>query len=431
MLSVFSVVLLWSVLMCLVFDFRFGAYMRTLYICYFGLREPLVQAQVLPYLRELIKDGIDVYLMTFEPSLRESWSEEEKTQWKDRLQEEGIEWNALAYHKRPSLPATLYDIAAGTIKTVMMAGREKIDVLHARTHIPMAMVLLARLFVSVKTVFDIRGLLADEYVDAGIWRKTSTIFRVVKWLERSGIVKADQIIVLTESMREWLIKEYSIGPTKIEVIPCCVDFSRFAGFRKGDQPNKVPSERLEVAYAGSVTGLYMLEEMGKFFLALRKQWPETFLRILTVSPAVAAAERLRRAGLSDDDFWIGAVPPDEVPYHLKRSMLGLSFRKPAFSQIAVSPTKIPEYLAMGIPVVTNAGIGDTDRILKNDGVGVIVEGFHEDAYLRAVEELKELLGDPELPRRCKRSAGRWFDIEEVGGVRYRRVYRKLFDLKRL
>ena len=30
---------------------------KTLYICYFGLREPLVQTQVLPYLRELLREG--------------------------------------------------------------------------------------------------------------------------------------------------------------------------------------------------------------------------------------------------------------------------------------------------------------------------------------------------------------------------------------
>jgi len=31
---------------------------KTLYICYFGLREPLVQTQVLPYLREIGKGGV-------------------------------------------------------------------------------------------------------------------------------------------------------------------------------------------------------------------------------------------------------------------------------------------------------------------------------------------------------------------------------------
>ena len=38
-----------------------------LYICYFGLREPLVQTQVLPYLRELARGGVRMSLLTFEP----------------------------------------------------------------------------------------------------------------------------------------------------------------------------------------------------------------------------------------------------------------------------------------------------------------------------------------------------------------------------
>ena len=42
--------------------------MRSLYLCYFGLREPLVQTQVLPYLRQLSRSGIEVGLLTFEPN---------------------------------------------------------------------------------------------------------------------------------------------------------------------------------------------------------------------------------------------------------------------------------------------------------------------------------------------------------------------------
>ena len=40
---------------------------RSLYICYFGVREPLVQTQVLPYLRELVDElSLEVHLLTFE-----------------------------------------------------------------------------------------------------------------------------------------------------------------------------------------------------------------------------------------------------------------------------------------------------------------------------------------------------------------------------
>ena len=50
---------------------------RTLYLCYFGLREPLVQTQVLPYLKQLAAAGIRVSLLTFEPHLRSAWTKQE------------------------------------------------------------------------------------------------------------------------------------------------------------------------------------------------------------------------------------------------------------------------------------------------------------------------------------------------------------------
>ena len=58
----------------------------------------------------------------------------------------------------------------------------------------MAMALLAQRFVRVKMIFDIRGLMAEEYADAGIWPHDSLRFRMVKKLERAGIRHADQIL---------------------------------------------------------------------------------------------------------------------------------------------------------------------------------------------------------------------------------------------
>jgi glycosyltransferase involved in cell wall biosynthesis len=400
--------------------------MRTLYLCYFGLREPLAQTQVLPYLRELNRGAIDVVLLTFEPGWPHSWAEKERLDWQAKLQEDGISWKALAYHKKPSLLATVYDIAAGALAAARIARREKIDVLHARAHIPLVMALLAQKLWGSKIIFDIRGLIADEYVDAGVWKEGSLVYKVIKWIERLGVRKADQVVVLTERMSGWLVNNLKADPAKIEVIPCCVDFSRFRAKVNGREAEADGSGRFEVVYAGSVTGLYMLEEMGRFFLVLRERYTNAYLRILTTSSAGAVSERLRRIGLKREDFWVGAVATSEVPYYLSRANVGLSFRKATFSQIAASPTKIAEYLAAGIPVISNAGVGDTDHILLSDQVGVIVEGFNRRAYDEAVRQLEDLLGGPELAERRRRSAYERFDLERVGGERYRRLYRKLF-----
>ena len=386
-----------------------------------------MQTQVLPYLRELGRGRITTHLLTFEPGWPHSWSDEERAGWRKRLQEQGIEWKALAYHRKPSALATLYDIFVGTLTAVRLARREKIEVLHARAHIPLVMALLARRLCGAKVIFDIRGLVADEYVDAGIWRESGRVYKTIKWIERIGIARADQIVVLTERMHDWLVENMMANPAKIEVIPCCADLSRFNGKSDGAKAETDKADRFEVVYAGSVTGLYLLEEMGRFFLALREKRPNAYLRILTASPSAEASETLRNLGLGVEDYWVGAIPPSEIPAYLRGAKIGLSFRKPTFSQIAASPTKIPEYLAAGIPVVSNAGIGDTDRILLDDRIGIVVKDFNRDAYDQAVSSLLELLDDTDLPNRCRRSAYERFDLEKVGVERYRRLYQRIFE----
>lgn len=385
-----------------------------------------MQTQVLPYLRELVAGGIEVFLLTFEHRLAERKPEGVESARKS-LAGEGIRWFHLPYHKRPSVPATAYDIAQGARVAVRLARRYEIDVLHARAHIPLAMALLARRLVKCKLIFDIRGLMAEEYADAGVWTERSAPFRAVKRLERAGIRKADQLVVLTKRMRAFLVERRLKSADAIEVIPCCVDFARFDE-RAGVETRTTATaeaERFEVVYAGSVTGLYLLEEMGRFFLEIRARRKGAFLRIMTQSSSEAARARLLSVGLKDEDFWVGAVKPAEVPAYLKRARLGLSFRKPTFSQIAASPTKVPEYLAAGLPVVCNAGIGDTDELLHDERVGVVVESLTNEALGKAAEKALALTGEPLMETRCIEAARKHFDLSKVGGVRYRNLYRRL------
>lgn len=396
---------------------------RTLYLCYFGLREPLVQTQVLPYLRELGAGGIEVFLLTFEAQPTEHWQPDELKAAREALGQDGIRWYSLPYHKRPSVPATAYDIAQGARMAVRLVRQHGINVLHARAHIPVAMALLARRVTKCRLIFDIRGLMAEEYADAKVWTENSAPFRAVKRLERAGIRRADQIVVLTRRMRDYLVERELKSAAQVEVIPCCVDFKRFD--ERAAAESRKASERFEVVYAGSVTGLYLLEEMGRFFLKIRERQAGAFLRIMTQSSSEEATARLLRAGLSADDFWVGAVKPSDVPAILSSARLGLSFRKRTFSQIAASPTKVPEYLAAGLPVVCNAGIGDTDELLTRERVGVIVESFDEERLAAAADEALALEREPSIGARCVEAARENFDLSKVGGVRYRNVYRRL------
>jgi glycosyltransferase involved in cell wall biosynthesis len=408
---------------------------KTLYICYFGLREPLVQTQVLPYLRELRDGGIKVFLLTFEPNAAKNWSNEDVAKQKKDLAAEGIEWAHLAYHKNPSVAATFFDIICGAWFARKLVRREKIDVIHGRSHVATLMGALVKKVSSrpLKLIFDIRGLLAEEYTDAGNWKEGGLLYRTVKKVERRLFKTSDAFVVLTERVRDILFPGsretgFDAGGRPVEVIPCCVDIERFeaAGNISRDEVLRELGleNRLVIAYVGSFGGWYMARETADFFKAARDHNDAAFALILTQSSPETIRPLLLERGYTESDFLIKKVSPAKIPRLLRASDLALSFIKPCYSKLSSSPTKIAEYLASGVPLVSNKNIGDVDALIAEDKVGVLIEDFSQESYLETIKELEDLYGNGKLAENCRQSAKNRFDLKNIGGVRYRRLYEK-------
>jgi glycosyltransferase involved in cell wall biosynthesis len=404
---------------------------KTLYICYFGLLEPLVQTQVIPYLREILKDDIDVTLLTFEPNFRKAWPRESIEGERKKMAEMEIDWHCLAYHKRLSVLATAYDVLRGTLFTRRFINKTNVDILHARVHIPALIGALARKLSSKKPklLFDIRGFFPEEYTDAGIWPEGGCLYRAAKRVERWLLKEADGFVVLTNRAKEILFPgagETDERGRPIEVIPCCVDLQRFDGVGESSRNNmrrKLGVEdRTVLTYVGSFGGWYLTDEMLNFFVTAHETDPSVFVLILTQRQQEAAVEKMRAAGFVDGDFLVTSASPDEIPQYLSAADTGVSFIKRCYSKQASSPTKNAEYLAAGRPIIANAGVGDVDELIKEAGAGVIVEHLDHENYLRAIEKLQSLRHPPDHYRQI---AEHRFDLQRVGGDRYRRLYRRL------
>ena len=410
---------------------------HTLYLCYFGLREPLVQTQVLPYLREIKKlSGLKVSILTFEPEVERKWTAEDIEKEKKKLADEGINWHFLKYHKRPSAPATFYDILCGAFFAWKLARKENVDVFHGRVHIPTLMGWIANKFLrrKPKLLFDIRGFFPEEYIDAGIWREDSAVYKVLKYLEKKLLRDSDGFVVLTEKAREILFPGSKESGTDergrpVEVIPCCVDLKRFRidpEKSRNEMREKLKiKDRFVIVYVGSFGGFYMTRETADFFHSAKKNDPQTFALILTQSDPEMIAPLLRERGFSPEDYFIRKVPPSEIPNYLSSADAALSFIKPSYSKLASSPTKNAEYLACGLPLIVNDKVGDTKEQVEDDRTGVVIGEFSASEFENALKKIDEIRADGESIQRSKDSAEKRFDLEKVGGARYRRLYSKL------
>lgn len=410
---------------------------HALYICYFGLREPLVQTQVLPYIREIKKiDNLKMSLLTFEPEFKKKWTTEKIEAEKQKLAAENINWYCLPYHKRPSAPATIYDTFCGAWFVWKMIRREKVDILHARVLVPALIGAIARKFSrqKPKLLFDIRGFFAEEYTDAGIWKENGWLYRAVKQVEKWILKESDGFVVLTEKAREILFPEsLDTGRDKfgrpVAVIPCCVDLDRFSSANETSRKEIRRKYNLEnrrvIIYVGSFGGWYLTDEILDFYQTAKEQDPQTFALILTQRDKEKVIENLRERGFSDADFLVETVSPSEIPKFLSAADVAFSFIKACYSKLSSSPTKIAEYLAGGVPIIANDGVGDVTQIITGEKVGAIVKTFDKKTYLQALGKVEELKETGDLSEKCRTSAREKFDLEEVGGTKYRSLYKRL------
>jgi glycosyltransferase involved in cell wall biosynthesis len=392
---------------------------RALYICYLTLADPLVRTQVVAYLAGLAERGHTIHLLTFETELSRS----RRRELRGEMAELGIGWHGLRYHKRPSLPATIYDTFMGAVVSASLVLRHRLQIVHARSHVPLAMALLARVVTRRKIVFDIRGLLAEEYADAGRWRRDGAAYRLTNWIQSVGLRRADGFVVLTERVRRELWGYQP--PTTAYVIPCCADFDRLSPGGADVRGELGLGEAPVMVYVGKLTGVYMDREMADFFVVARRAAPRLVFLVLTQSPPDSIVDELRQAEVPESAYRITSAASDAVGAYLAAADFAICFCHPKPSLIAASPTKIGEYLAAGLPVVSGPDVGDTDTLLAAEGAGVVVTAFGEAEYERAATAVLGLAAGDDTRDRCRAVAERVFSLREVGIPRYDALYRQL------
>ena len=406
---------------------------RVLFISYNGMLEPLGQTQVLPYLRELAKRGVKFTLLSFEKNKGSiTHGHHDYEILKRQLLEQGIEWHWLRYHQRPSLPATFFDVQAGVRYAGRLIQANRTELVHARSYIPATIALALKRKYRIKMIFDVRGLMGEEYVDAQRWTKGGLPYRVTKATEQRIFAATDAVVTLTE--RIWpIIKEWDgLRGRRVHhtVIPCCVDLTLFK-FNERERARLRAElglkDRLTLVYSGSLDGWYLTEQMADFFASVVRKRTDAHLLWLTMGSRERVQGLMRARGISDAHFSIRSVAPKEMPSYLSAGDIGISFIKRCFSKLASSPTKNGEYLACGLPIVINSGIGDSDSLVDQSQSAVVLDEVNDRESAAALGAIEKLLQEPNVKTKARAVAEKMFDLNSVGVERYARLYETLFQ----
>lgn len=269
---------------------------------------------------------------------------------------------------------------------------------------------------------------ADYMADCGEWDRTGLMYRLSRRMERRQIAHALALITVAHSYREHLIAT-GTPAERVMVAPCPVDLERFrfdperrARLRTG---LGATDEHLVGIYAGKFGGMYHDRTAYEVFArAARHLGPRFKLVVLTPEPREIVSDGLRSAGMPMEAAHVTCVPHDEVPGWLSAADLAFALYKRTPTSRYLSPVKIGEYWACGLPVLLTEGVADDGTIIRSEGIGGAVFDPLAGAEEAALDAVVRQLGEPGMRMRVRDMAVRHRSIALTEAA-YDRVFELL------
>jgi len=405
-----------------------------LFISYDGMTDPLGQSQVIPYLTGLSKFG---YQFTILSCGKPAKLEKNKNHIETILEPYSIKWVPITYHKRPPVFSSVYDVAMLKRKAAQLHAVEKFDMVHTRAGIPSLIGLWMKKKLGLKFLHDMREFYADSRVDGGMWKIDNffykTIYNYFKRKEDEEVEMSDGIVCLTYAA-EKIIKEWPHYNKEVilEVIPCSTDMALFDPEKINHQQKDKLKKELNisendfiVSYLGSIGGWYLTDEMMQFCKSISDKIPNTkFLFISPHEPETILAVA-KRFDITEERIIVKNAQRSEVPLLLSTSKYSIFFIKSCYSKQSSSPTKHGEIMAMGIPVVTNSGVGDVAEIVEKYQSGIVIKNLDKTNYDSYAEKLCTTNYDA---KRIRAGAQAFYSLENAI-QKYLKVYNHILGEK--
>lgn len=354
--------------------------MKLLYVTWDGPTHNYLEGLFFPIFAKLRAHGVSTHVLQF------SWDLPSfEAQVTAAAKAFGVGYEAHAVPRRPIQAATALAISTGAVQLVRSVRRTKADVVMPRAHIPGAMALLAAPLMRTGLVWDSDGLMPDERVDFGGWSTTGVNYRALRAVERSLLTRADAVLTRTEAGRAVLAERQTAR--RFVVVPNGKNADEFRPATTEERTivraslSLAPDAPLLI-YVGSIGPQYRPREMARLFAEVHRRRPDAHLLALTGAHA-QMADALRAAQLPSSSWTTRRVPASEVASLVRAADAGISFREPSLSMRAVCPIKIVEYLLSGVPVLSNAGVGDLDVLFARSRAGHLAPDFSP-AALRAL-----------------------------------------------
>ncbi|MEQ8925914.1 MAG: hypothetical protein RLO81_08885 [Fulvivirga sp.] len=346
-----------------------------LVFAYYSVKDPVFQSAVLGYLRKLrLPPGQYFVLLTFE-NYRFPLTADERIDFDKQFADLGIVWVTQTWRSGLfKILKKLLDLIETLILGVRLIYKYKIGTIYSEGFPGAILSHYLSLITGKRHIVHTYEPHAEYMLEGGTWNSTDWEFKVLKKMERIVAKKANGLITGTSAYKAHIDGwGYS---TEVHVIPSCIDTDlfRFYPDKRGNIRSEfsIADNEIVLVYLGKLGGMYMDDELFKFFRNCFESGNKFRFWIFTGDPHEEILSKFDKYSLPHHITLVRQLEPTEVPYYLSAADIGIVGVRPFPSKRYCSPIKTGEYWAAGLPVIIPRGIGDDFEIVESQNIGWVV-----------------------------------------------------------
>jgi glycosyltransferase involved in cell wall biosynthesis len=253
-----------------------------------------------------------------------------------------------------------------------------VAVVHGESQPATVAALTARALTRVPVVYDAHGVGPEEVeldgVSRGVPRKrvVAEVSLAREW-ERRCWWASDAVVAVSSALVRHLTETY--GPRdRAIVIPCATDAfpTSDRSCRSAVRKELGVADRDVFTYVGSLAPYQLAPDTLRWFAQVRQRRPSAFLLVVSQASRDAWDRLAREAGVPDHAYRVVAAPHHQVPDYVAAADVGLMLRAESAVNRVAFPTKLAEYLAAGVPVVTTDALHDPAKLVKDHRLGLVL-----------------------------------------------------------
>ncbi len=299
---------------------------------------------------------------------------------------------------------------------------KNIKLLHCRSYpITLAAIAIKKLK-NIKIIFDPRSDFPEENVTAGKWGINSLSFKIWKLLEKMYLRNSDKTIAIAKTYIGHF--EKICKDAKFSLVPNNVDtekFKRNKEFRQHFRSRHNMGEKdILFCYCGTLGDHWHNPETYASYI-IKFRALNLCHRFLFITPNIEILKNVfNQHRIKPEEYIVVHSKFEDVPKYLSAGDFGMVVMGQPKITMAI---KTAEYLAMGLPVITNSNLAGAKEIVEENSVGVV----HDiDSNLAKLQQfIEEFIQNRErISVTCRQLAERMFS-NEIITARCAKIYQGL------